>query len=299
MQGQYRHFYVSLDNISKPCYNIGMTDTKLKISLCSDLHLEFGYQELPGGELLILAGDVAEARGIRKHHSSTKVIQDTPDTFYRCSEFFKWECEKYDQVFMVMGNHEHYHSRFDKTYDELKSILPKNVTLLENEVVDYKGVMFMGATLWTDLNKCDSLTAFHLKQYMNDYRVIQNYYPAKQLYHKLTPEHTAATHFKTKQYFRTVLEMNRDKPFVVITHHGPSYASINEKYKADRLMNGGYVSDLSELILDFPNIKTWVHGHMHDPVDYMIGTTRVLSNPRGYVGHEDTSRFDPNLTFEV
>ena len=271
----------------------------MKVSLVSDLHLEFGYQELEGGEVLILAGDIAEARSISKHHHSTKLIQDTPDTFYRCSEFFKWECEKYDQVFMVMGNHEHYHSRFDKTYDTLKSILPKNVTLLENEVVNYKGVMFMGATLWTDLNKGDSLTAFHLKQGMNDYRVIQNYYPAKQLYHKLTPEHTAATHFKTKQYFRTVLEMNREKPFVVITHHGPSYASINEKYRNESLMNGGYTSDLSELILDFPNIKTWVHGHMHDPIDYMIGDTRILANPRGYVGFEDTSGFRPDFYFEV
>jgi len=271
----------------------------MKIGLVSDLHLEFGYQELPGGEVLILAGDIAEARSISKHHHSTKLIQDTPDPFYRCSEFFKWECEKYDQVFMVLGNHEHYHSRFDKTYDELKRILPKNVTLLENEAVDYKGVMFMGATLWTDLNKGDSITAFHLKQYMNDYRVITNHYPAKDVYHKLTPEHTAEVHFKTKQYFRTVLEMNRDKPFVVITHHGPSFMSINEKYTRDTVMNGGYTSDLSELILDFPNIKTWVHGHMHDPVDYMIGDTRVVSNPRGYVGHEDTSDFDPDFYFEV
>jgi hypothetical protein len=31
----------------------------------------------------------------------------------------------------------------------------------------------------------------------------------------------------------------------------------------------------------------------------MIGNTRVLSNPRGYIGHEDTSKFNSNLTFEV
>ena len=45
----------------------------MKINLVSDLHLEFGYQELPGGEVLILAGDIAEARSIKKHHHSTKV----------------------------------------------------------------------------------------------------------------------------------------------------------------------------------------------------------------------------------
>ena len=48
----------------------------MKVSLVSDLHLEFGYQEMPGGEVLILAGDIAEARSISKHHHSTKLIQD-------------------------------------------------------------------------------------------------------------------------------------------------------------------------------------------------------------------------------
>jgi hypothetical protein len=75
--------------------------------------------------------------------------------------------------------------------------------------------------------------------------------------------------------------------------------SINEKYKRERTMNGAYTSDLSELILDHENIKYFVHGHMHDPVDYPVGNTRVLSNPRGYVGDEDTSGFDPSFSFNV
>jgi Icc-related predicted phosphoesterase len=271
----------------------------MKVSLVSDLHLEFGYQELPGGEVLILAGDIAEVKSIKKHHHSTKLIQDTPDTFYRCSEFFKWECEKYDQVFMVLGNHEFYHSRFDKTYDELKSILPKNVTLLENEIVEYKGVMFMGATLWTNMNKGDPITLYTVKDYMTDYRAIQNFYPAKNLYHKLTPEDTVQAHRKTVEYFKFMLSEHRDRPFVVITHMAPSFASVNEKYIRETTMNGAYASDLSEFILDNENIRVWVHGHMHDPSDYMIGNTRVVSNPRGYVGHEDTSGFNPDFFFEV
>jgi predicted phosphodiesterase len=28
--------------------------------------------------------------------------------------------------------------------------------------------------------------------------------------------------------------------------------------------------------------KLIVHGHTHDPCDYMIGETRVICNPRGY-----------------
>jgi len=270
----------------------------MKITVVSDLHLEFGYQELPGGEVLILAGDIAEARSIHKDHHSTKLASTQPSLYHACSEFFKFECAKYDQVFYIMGNHEHYHGRFDQTYEVLKNLMPGNVTLLEREVCEYNGVMFMGGSLWTDCNKNDPLTFHTLKYSMNDYRVVKNKY-SDTVYHKLSPEHTAGVHRKTVEYFKFILSENRGKKFVVATHHGPSWSSVHPKYAHDRHMNGGYVSDLSEMILDNPEIAVWVHGHLHDPVDYMIGSTRVLSNPRGYQGHEDTSQFNPNLVFEV
>ena len=271
----------------------------MKISLVSDLHLEFGYQELPGGEVLILAGDIAESRSISKQHHSTKLIQDTPNDSYRCSEFFKWECAKYDKVFYVMGNHEHYHGKFWKTYDELKSIIPGNVTLLENECEEYKGVLFVGATLWTDMNKGDPITLHSMQNYMNDYRVITYKYPQYDTYHKMRPEDTVRMHKQSRHYIEETVRAHTDRPVVVITHMAPTHLSINEKYKHEPVSNGAYVSDLSNLILDNPNIKTWVHGHVHDPVDYMVGDTRVLCNPRGYIGLEDISQFRADLTFEI
>jgi len=143
------------------------------------------------------------------------------------------------------------------------------------------------------------VTMFTIKNFMNDFRVIQNFYPEKNLYHKLTPEAVLDLHRQSLEYFKTVLQANKDKPVVVITHHAPSFMSVNEKYKNETTTNGGYASELSELILDNPTIKAWVHGHMHDPVDYMIGDTRILSNPRGYLPWEEDNGFDPNFTFEV
>ena len=52
-------------------------------------------------------------------------------------------------------------------------------------------------------------------------------------------------------------------------------------------MNGAYSSDLSEFILANPQIKLWTHGHTHDVFDYMIGSTRVVCNPRGYHLYEE------------
>jgi Icc-related predicted phosphoesterase len=270
----------------------------MKISLVSDLHLENGYQELPGGEVLILAGDICEARDFKKEFHSTRLTDRQPGSM-KWFDFFYHECAKYDRVFYVMGNHEHYHGRFDRTYHDLKSILPDNVRLLEDEHEVYNGVLFIGSTLWTDCNKNNPLTIHVVKYSMNDYRIIKNHYLNKDIYYKLTPEYTISVHKKSREYIQTTLEQNQHLPAVVITHHGPSSLSIDEKYKNDHEMNGAYTSDLSDLILDHTNIKFWVHGHMHDPVDYLIGDTHVVSNPRGYVGYEDTSRFDPNFTVNV
>ena len=38
----------------------------------------------------------------------------------------------------------------------------------------------------------------------------------------------------------------------------------------------------------------WIHGHAHNSVDYTIGETRILSNPRGYSNRLNRN-FDDNL----
>jgi len=272
----------------------------MKIHYCSDLHLEFGYVTLPGGDVLVLAGDICEERSLRKQFHDTKLLEHD-DGVYRYVDFFERECSKYRKVFMVMGNHCHYHGKFHKTYDKLKEILPDNVTLLEKEAVDYEGVMFLGGTMWTNCNNGDSLTTYTLKASMNDYRVIQNYYEDKGLYFKLTPEYTFREHIKTLRVFEEVLKQHSDKKCVVITHHAPSFMSISEQYKGpgDFHMNGGYASDLSEFILDHPQIKKWIHGHVHSSHQYMIGETEILCNPRGYKGHESQAEEFEVKSFEI
>lgn len=268
-----------------------------KINLVSDLHLEFGYQELPGGEVLILAGDISEARSFKKQFHSTRLTDAKPGA-YRYYDFFYKECAKYDRVFYVMGNHEHYHGRLDRTKTELEEILPKNVRILENDFEIYNGVVYIGATLWTDCDRGNPVSLHQIKYGMNDFRLIKNHYVNKDIYYNLTPEYTVDIHKNSLAYFQKILTEHSSMPCVVISHHAPSHLSIHPRYKNTPL-NGAYVSDLSDFILDNENIRVWVHGHNHDHFDYTIGKTRVIANPKGYEGHEDTSDFDSGFFFEI
>ena len=220
--------------------------------------------------------------------------------FDRYIRFFNEECAKYHRVIYVMGNHEHYGFRYDKTYSQLNIHMPDNVTLLENQSILIDGVLFIGATLWTDCNQYDPITMHHIKFNMNDYNVIKKFYEDSGKYYKLTPEFTHRVHKQTLKYFKETLDQNQDKKVVVVTHHGPSRQSIHPKYQNEYHMNGGYSSDLEQFILDHPQIKVWTHGHTHDCFDYMIGECRVICNPRGYSGYENRAKeFDPTVGFEI
>jgi Icc-related predicted phosphoesterase len=277
----------------------------MKINVISDLHLEFSDLVLPGGDVLILSGDVMEARKLKKTmYDPMNVLlphEDThkrPDRYYR---FFIEECSaKYRKVIYVMGNHEHYGFQFQKTRAHIANQLPDNVHLLEREAVDIDDVTFVGCTLWTDMNREDDLTMYHMRSMMNDYKQITMFNEVKNIYHRLTPERTVEEFYRSRDYIRKVVEGRHDRKIVVVTHHAPTKSSTHPRYTHDTLMNGAYSSDLSEFILDNPQIKVWTHGHTHDPFDYMVGSTRIICNPRGYFGYEQRAEdFDPTYGFEI
>ena len=112
---------------------------------------------------------------------------------------------------------------------------------------------------------------------------------------KFAPEDTVEYHKEMLEYIQIVTSMlgENTQKYVVVGHHAPTHGSVHPRFKHFDLMNGAYYSDLSDFILDRPCIKLWVHGHMHDTFDYMVGSTRVVCNPRGYYGHEEQAdRFE-------
>ena len=281
----------------------------MKVAIASDLHLEFGDLDIQNpdqADVLILSGDILVARDMVEHDPYLTLGLE-----YRSNRYhnFMQRCsEKFAHVIYVMGNHEHYHGDFAKTHTHLRDVLGylKNVHVLEKEILVVDNVTFIGGTLWTDMNNNDQLTLYHMRSMMNDFRCVDNSdrmtsykvyeqidgvddreHPIfKQRVSKFSPDDALEDHVKMKGYIQQIIEGKLNQKFVVAGHHSPSKQSTHAMYKNDTIMNGGYSSDMDEFIKHHPQIRLWTHGHTHHNFDYVIGKTRIVCNPRGYINYE-------------
>ncbi len=276
----------------------------MRINIASDIHLEFGPIEIKnteGADALILSGDICVAADLTHKDVNDKRSRVIHDFFEMC-------CNEYDNVIYIVGNHEHYNGDFQRTIPHLKMYLQsylENLHILDKSVVTINDVTFIGGTLWTDMNKEDPSTLYSMKGMMNDFikvanGEIDNRGKPYKVINRLTPDDVVVDHKEMLEYIRTVVKGKYDQKFVVVGHHAPSKLSTKPKYQDDYIMNGAYSSDLSEFILDYPQIKMWTHGHTHDNFDYLVGSTRVVCNPRGYIKYEHQADiFNPNIIYEI
>lgn len=285
----------------------------MRIGHLSDLHLEFRnrhpslgpfymHGEDIGGDVLLVAGDLCVALYYQMWRNdpgarSTRKLLD-----YVKKNVF----DKYRSVFYIAGNHEHYNGLFGQTHDLMRDYWKDtHVKVLENEFVDIDGVRFIGSTLWSDFHGGNPLSMENCRYGMNDFRIIYTKDPADMTYEErkhpfqnsFTPAMAITEHTVAKQFIVDTAK-RFDGPVVVMTHHGPTWLSLN-KERSDGVIDGGYCSDLSELILDNPNIKFWVHGHTHKSVDYMVGETRVMANQCGYAGESSWDAFKGPVHVEL
>lgn len=265
----------------------------MKIAVCSDLHLEFGDLELENtdsADVLVLGGDIfiaAELRDFMYDDSGLVAVTATVRAKAKRYVNFVGRCaERFPHVILIMGNHEHYHGDFATSARDIRSAFGDlhNVHFLDKEWRIINGVLFYGGTLWTDMNGEDPGTMHRIRMMMNDFNCVKN--TSEEGKRVFMPDDAVADHYEFKRGLDAVLEQHPDLPVVVCGHHAPSRASTHPRYKNEIVMNGAYSTNLDDFILDRRQIKLWTHGHTHEDFDYMIGTTRVVCNPRGYDGYE-------------
>jgi len=279
----------------------------MKIKLVSDLHLEFSDVDIPnnGCDVLILSGDIMIAQDLHDHPRGDwlankeylwKGGQMRPQKADRFRDFLDRCSKNFPHVIYVAGNHEFYHGKWFATLDYLReetSYWP-NIYFLEKDVKVIDDIAFLGCTLWTDLNKGNPITMHSVETLMNDHRLIRH---DRLGYTRLRAVHTMERHQESKLWLREAV-LDYDK-VVVVGHMGPTHKSIHPQYANDFHLNGGYCSDLSEFILDNPNIIMWTQGHTHHAFEYKVGETLVVCNPRGYEGYEPDSGWDVNKIIEI
>lgn len=236
----------------------------MKIQIISDTHLEF-YERVNDfnfkakdfvGDILVLAGDISSRPELTAEwlHSINKTGKP---------------------VIFVPGNHEYYHHNIEDERARITSFVGEPwFHLMNNDSLDIGNVRFLGTTLWT--NFASGLHKYACSLGMADFSVIRNGV-------NLFSVDDAFDEFKAALAWLDVELSHSQQPYnVVITHHGPSFQSTHPRFAGSKI-NGGFCSDLDDFIEKHTEkLQLWIHGHVHDGVDYHIGKTRVVANPVGY-----------------
>lgn len=233
----------------------------MQIQIASDLHCEH-YQDYEHELLLkfpipensheislVLAGDIFQ----------TSAFSD--EELYRLFWFF---CSKYLDVYYLPGNHEYYGSTPLLTNTKILRIVKKfkNLRYLYGKAIfENTNNRIIGHTLWFP----QALDYLLYKHGMNDFNLIKELVPWV---------------FSENVNFVRFLYKHLKEDDIVITHHLPSSRSVPKLFKNSPL-NIFFMTELETLILE-RKPKLWIHGHSHVPVDYMLGQTRIISNPYGY-----------------
>ncbi|WP_293792103.1 metallophosphoesterase [Stenotrophomonas sp.] len=208
-------------------------------------------------------------------------------------------------VVYVQGNHEAYGQKFDMLKAKLADACAAtgHVHFLDKGQLVVGNVRFLGATLWTDFQLVGPESVQEAMQSaaagMNDYRKIRL---ARAGFRKIKRLDVAQWHWEERIWLEERLEEAFAGTTVVVTHMAPSLRSIPEKYKG-HVPSAAFASHLDALV---SKADLWVHGHVHDSTDYLVGKSRVVCNPLGYPrrdadGHwlRENALFDPNLIVEV
>ena len=204
-------------------------------------------------------------------------------------------------VVLVPGNHEFYGGSVFEGLEWGRQAAAEypDVHLLSDNVVVLGGVRFLGSTLWTDFklgaqSETDVMwNAANAANGLNDFKSIAwRTLPRREAF---TAEHSRQAHQRSRHYLKAHLLKPFAGPTVVVTHHAPHPLSVHTRWQGSNL-SPAFASDLTNLIME-GRPELWVHGHMHNSSDYVVGETRVLCNPKGY--HAENGTFQPGLVIEI
>jgi predicted phosphodiesterase len=265
----------------------------MKIQLMSDLHLEvedFHPEPALGADVLVLAGDI--------------------DSRWIGLEYFKhWPVP----VIFVAGNHEFDRRDQDSAWPQLRELCQRfGIHLLEKQSLVLQGfpeVQFLACTRWCDFD----LLGVELRD--KAMRAAKHYLLAARMSRGGKAIDAAgvrmmaleAQHWLHHELQRARLWRQQEPPkggtsapsgvrkLVVITHFAPSSKSADPRYGLQP-GTAGFCNNDDALM---EGVDLWLHGHLHCPSFYQVGSCQVRANPRGYTKKGEVLGFDPQVLIEL
>lgn len=261
-------------------------------------HPEFGpdLSGLGAVDLYVMAGDIDIGTRAVEHAAEAAAYLGCPEV-------------------MVPGNHEFYDLEMVSTLADMRAMAASiggRVHVLDRDrldlVIDSRKVAVLGATLWTDyalLGVDRQQDAMRLAdERLNDHQLIR-FAPdgfrwqtalERQQGRHFRPADALALHRQSRAWLAEETARARAEADVVIvvTHHGPFAEASAPQYRDDPL-SGAFVSDLgAEIEAWQPDL--WICGHTHFSFERQIGSTRIISAQRGYLGAEpEAADFAPTV----
>ncbi|WP_062233539.1 metallophosphoesterase [Aureimonas sp. N4] len=209
-------------------------------------------------------------------------------------------------IVLIAGNHDFWRSSLDTEISRFRDRLgaEEGIHLLDGDELIIQGCRILGGTLWTDYEIYSDAYTAHAEgmRYMTDMRMIRTRGYTRRLKSWMLAEEHAR--------YRAFIEQRLATPFdgttIVMTHHAPSGRSLLGG-RCTEPLDASYASNLEPLIRGYqPDF--WIHGHIHERRDYMLGATRIIANPRGYVraaagrhrpAEIENASFDPALIIDT
>jgi hypothetical protein len=285
----------------------------ISLAVQSDLHIDHegnGYPKPPPVEadVLFMIGDTTNAMTRSLHW----IAENFRNSVRRCV--------------YVPGNHDFYRggrgSGEENTFYEDQMARGREIAralgidLLQNDVLhlDDMGVRIAGATLWSDFSLLPRGWSTKMAMYYsqngklrdedrwsrrdkhNDFVEIR--VGKGNSDHRFTPSQWLQMHFESFGFFKRTLETPFDGETICVSHMGP--ASSVDVFGMHSWLYGS--RDIEELMAGPHAPCVWLHGHVHKSLDYTIGQTRVVCNPRGYAlanGTRENPQFDPTLIVQI
>jgi 3',5'-cyclic AMP phosphodiesterase CpdA len=193
------------------------------------------------------------------------------------------------KLVIVPGNHDYYHFRLDGEHILRELCSDGGAHLAQKEEIWVGATRILCCTLWTDFALAGDVQGATgtASRVMNDYRMIRTGIEPglpfeRQDTRPITPRDTLALHLDHRRWLEAALREPHSAGAtgrtVVVTHHGPSPATVAGKIDD---LTPAFHSDLNDLILETAP-AAWFFGHSHRRCQARVGQTDIRNTSLGY-----------------